>query len=182
MIKSEYLKCTTSICSSAQHRLSKTPHQRCLSSATPLSCSQHTALVLFFFTVFFVTYTNTKKVYSQPSAEHLSQFTCSKTLTLLGLLSGLSQKCSITGFSYTVCYMSKIIFKWAFICYLLQYCVSLHGDPGDTPPVDACTQFIFKVAVLQIRFMIIQRLDILLGNETVCLDIVSTQSLYYFLY
>lgn len=70
--------------------------------------------------------------------------------------------------------MSKIIFKWAFICYLLQYCVSLHGDPGDTPPVEACTQFIFKVAVLQIRFMIIQRLDILLGNETVCLDIVST--------
>lgn len=34
MIKSEYLKYTTSICSSAQHRLSKTPHQRCLSSAT----------------------------------------------------------------------------------------------------------------------------------------------------
>lgn len=70
--------------------------------------------------------------------------------------------------------MSKIIFKWAFICYLPQYCVSLHGDPGDTPPVDVCTGFIFKVAFLPIRFMIIQRLDILLANETVCLDIVST--------
>lgn len=56
----------------------------------PLCPVVSTRLWCFFSTVFFVTYTNTKKVYSQPPAEHLSQFTCSKTLNLLGLLSGLS--------------------------------------------------------------------------------------------